>query len=270
MKECIIPYSSQHYTGHGVPNIFELVKKKINEYHSRVLKLWTSVLIHEEKITQEAVKEMQAAVSVTDGYEQTMRRLFHECNEKTGFKTNLDDSVLLQWLTLFHVANNEQLKKTYDNLGSLDRIIFGIISQFMPTNPVYGYSYIPESNKRESELNILLLKCNVIQKNPGTQSPQPPQPPVMVYLSSEILDECVQSITHFPTTDEYLHTRVIKKIADSESKSQSDSAPLPSAPLLHEIGDTDGGKKTRRKTNKKLKKIKKGRRRFIKTYRRYT
>jgi hypothetical protein len=63
---------------------------------------------------------------------------------------------------------------------------------------------------------------------------------------------------------------VIKKIADSESKSQSDSAPLPSAPLLHEIGDTDGGKKTRRKTNKKLKKIKKGRRRFIKTYRRYT
>jgi hypothetical protein len=185
--------------------------------------------------------------------------------------------MLLKWLTLFHIANTEQLTKTYDNLGSLDRIIFGIISQFMPTNPVYGYSYIPQSNKRESELNILLLKCNVIQKNPGTQSPQPPQPPVMVYLSSEILDECVQSITHFPTTDEYLHTLVIKKIADSESKSQSDSArqasysaPPPSAPQLHEIGDAGGGKKTRRKTNKKLKKIKKGRRRFIKTYRRYT
>ena len=268
MRQCIIPYSSEHYTGHGVPNIFELVKKKINEYHSRVLKLWTNVLIQEEKITPEAVAEMKAAVSGIGGYEQKMRGLFDECYEKTGHKPNLDDSMLLKWLTLFHVANIEQLTKTYDNLGSLDRIIFGIISQFMSTNPVYGYSYIPQSNKQKSELNILHLTCNVIEKNP--QKTQSPRPPVMVYLSSEILDECVQSIKHFPTTDEFLSTRMIKKVAVFESQPPSDPHPSdgdPSAPPLHIL---DAGKKTRRKTNKKLKKFKKGRRRFIKTYRRYT
>lgn len=265
MKQCIIPHSTDHYTGHGVPNIFELVKKKINEYQSRVLKLWADALILEGKITPEIIAEMQAALSGTDGYERKMRELYAECNER-GFKPNLDESMLLKWLALFHVAKIEQMTKTYVNLGSLDLIIAGIISQFMPIQNVHRYSYIPQSNKHNSELNIMHLKCNVIYKDSMTI-----QPPVMAYLSSDVLDQCVQSVGHFPTTHEFikfLNTRMIEKAAAFAPP------PPPSAPSLDDQdlefsellspsffqssngkSDSDGGKKRKRtkRTNKNKK-----------------
>lgn len=251
---------------HFYPNIFRRFQEQINRYQSRVLKLWADVLIREGKITPTSIAEMQAAVTGADGYERKMRELLAECDGRGNFKPNLDESMLLKWITLFYVAIEKdvylrELTKTYSNVGSLDRIIFGIISQFIPIHNVYNYSYIPQSNKHNSELNILHLICNVIEKNP--QTPQPPRPPIIAYLSSDMLDQCVQNVGHFPTTDEfiqYLNTRMIEKAAAFAPPPPPPSAPPPSAPPLSELADFGGGKKTRRKTNKQYKKCKKSRR----------
>lgn len=228
-----------------------MVRKKINEYHSRVLKLWADVLIHEGKITSIAITEMQTAATGTDGYERKMRQLFEECG---GYSTkpNLDDSMLFKWLTLFHVAPIEQMTKTYVNLGSLDIIIFRIISQFVQLHIVH-----------ESKLNVLHLTCNVVKKNAGQQ------PPVMAYLSSDILDQFVESMGRFPSTDQFIHFLQSKNDAEMTSTFQ----PL-SPTFWNQTSETsafNGGKKTRRKKNKKLKNVKKSkksRRRFIKIHHR--
>lgn len=253
-REWIHPVSRPLYSGEI--NIFESVKIKINEYQSRVLKLWADALIREGKITPTAIAEMQAAVTGADGYERKMRELFEQCGGG-AFKSNLDESMLLNWLTLFYVAPIEQMTKTYSNLGSLDRIIFGIISQFVKLNNVYKFPYIPQSNNHDSELNILHLTCNIINKDP-TQKPSPSQPPVMAYLSSDILDQCVQNVGHFPTTDEFIQCLNIRMIEKAAAFAPP-SAPPPSAPPLSELAEFGGGKKTTRKTNKQCKKCKKSR-----------
>lgn len=253
--EWIHPVSRPLYAGEI--NMFEFVKIKINEYQSRVLKLWADALIREGNITPEIIAEMQAAVSGTDGYERKMRELFEECNVRTGFKPNLDDSMLLKWLALFHVAKIEQMTKTYVNLGSLDLIIAGTISQFMPIQNVHGYSYIPQSNKHNSELNIMHLKCNVIYKN--YKDSMTIQPPVMAYLSSDVLDQCVQSVGHFPTADQFilfLRKQMIEKAAAFAVPPPSAAPPPASAPPLNEL---DGGKKTKRRMIKKRNHSKKSR-----------
>ena len=244
--EWIHPVSRPLYAGEI--NIFEFVKIKINEYQSRLLKLWADVLIHEGKLTPDAIAEMHAAVTGTDGYERKMRQLYEECcDARSGVKPNLDESMLLKWLTLFHVAKIEQLTKTYSNLGSLDRIVFGIISQFVLLHNVHGHSYIPQSKTHESELNMLHLTCNVIARNSGQQLP------VSAYLSSDVLDQCVQSVGRFPTADQFilfLSKPMIEKAAAFAVP------PSPSAPPLNEL---DGGKKTKRRMSKKRNHSKKSR-----------
>ena len=257
----------QSQWSHFYPNIFKNFQTAINRYQARVLQLWADVLIREGKIMPTAIAQMKTEVNAKDGYEQKMSGLLAECGGGFSFKPNLDESMLLKWLTLFHVAITKDhymtsLTKTYTNGGkasTLDGIIFGIISQFVPLHIVHGYSHIIQSSNHESELNVLHLMCNVVQKNTGQQ------PPVMAYLSSDILDQLVESIGRFPSTDEFLTTRMIEKA--TAAAAFSSRSPPPSAPQLHEL---DGGKKTRRKTNKKLKNVKKSkksRRRCIKTHR---
>jgi len=250
-REWIHPSERPLYSGQI--NIFEFVKIKINEYQSRILKLWADGLIHEGKITPDAIAQMQTEVNATDGYERKMRQLHEECGGYS-FKP-IDESMLLKWLTLFHVAKMEQMIKTYSNLGSLDQIVFGIISQFVPLHNVYGGSYIPpQSKNHESELNILHLTCNVITRKSGQQLP------VKAYLSSEVLDQYVERVGHFPTTDQfiqYMHSRIIEKAAafsappPSAAPPPQPPPPVASAPQLSEL---DGGrKKTRRIMRKKRK-----------------
>ena len=239
------------------PNIFKTFQSAINRYQSRVLKLWADVLIREGKITPEIIAKMKTEVDATDGYERKMRELLAECGGGYAFKPNLDESMLLKWLTLFHVAITKDpymtnLTKTYTNGGhasTLDGIVFGIVSQFVPIHNVHGYSHIIQSKKHDSELNELHLTCNVIAKNPPGSGPNTPQPPVYAYLSSDVLDQCVQIVEQFPTTDQfiqYMNTRMVEKAAAFSE---------PSAPPF----ELDGGKKTRRTMNKKRKHSKKTR-----------
>jgi hypothetical protein len=268
---------------HSHPNIFRNFQNLINRYQARVLQLWADVLIREGKIKPEAIAQMKTEVDAKDGgYEKKMHALIAEYGGGFSFKQNLHEPMLLKWLTLFHVAIAKDpymtnLTKKYDNEGkasTLDGIIFGIISQFVPINNVSGYSYIPQSNKHESELNMLHLTCNVVAKNPPVSGPNAQQPPVYAYLSSDVLDQCMQSVGRFPNTDEfiqYMNTRMIEKAAAFSAPPPP--PPAASAPPLSELeSELGGGKKTRRKTNKKLKNVKKSKkckkshRRFIKRY----
>lgn len=224
---------------HYADNVYSIVRRKINEYHAKVLKLWADVLVREGKITQKAIAETQAA-----GYEVKFGQLQEKCNTRTGAKSNLDESTLLEYLTLVHVATPAQM---FAHPGQLTLYVLTVISQFVPMNNRIEYAHIPQSNKHGSELNVLRLTCVVVAKpHPSTQLP------VMAYLSSDVLDQCVQGLKHFPTTDELLHARMIEKAADF-------AAPPASAPPLSEL---DGGrKKTRRQMIKKRKHSKKSRRR---------
>ena len=180
----------------------------------------------------------------------------------------LDESMILEWLTLFHVTDINELVKIYPNIGSLDRIVLGIISQFTLENNVYKYSYIPQSTSHNSALNFLELTCNVIQKNP--QNPQPPQPPVHAYLSSVLLDEYVKSKGHFPkTATEFLKFKS-EKMAEPSTPTPN-FVPLddkfwePGSPHSDETGfvTTQGGKRKykKMKNGKTMrKKIRKSRR----------
>ena len=291
----------QHWS-HFYPNIFKNFQSAINRYQARVLQLWADVLIRKHKISQKERDEMNAALSEKDGYEKKMRALLAECGKGYTFTPNLDESMLLKWLTLFHVAITKDqymtsLTKTYTDGGkasTLDGIIFGIISQFVPLYIVHGYSHTIKSKNHESKLNVLHLTCNVIEKNPPVSGPNTQQLPVMAYLSSDILDQCVESMGRFPSTDQFMQFLQSKNDAEmtpifvplsptfwnqTSPKSQtseispksqtSKTSPKSQTSETSETSAFNGGKKTRRKKNKKLKNVKKSkksRRRFIKTH----
>lgn len=236
------------------PNIFINFQSVINRYQARILKLWADILIREDKITPAAVAKMHTeVVGVKGGYERKMRELLAECGGGYAFKPNLDEPMLLNWLTLFHVADGQlaELTKTYVNGGhasTLDGIVYGIISQFVRIHNAHNYSHIIQSKKHESELNMLYLTCNVVEKNPGKNAVQ--QPPVYAYLSSDILDQCVKSVGRFPTTDQFIQYMNARMIEKGAAFAPPHPPPRESAPKLEEL---DGGKKTRRKRNKKRK-----------------
>jgi hypothetical protein len=185
-------------TGHGLPNINELVKRQINQYQAKILKLWSNVLIRQGKIKSDTIDEMKTIVGKQDGYERKMRELYEKCKQGGSFKSHLDESILLEWLALFNVASIAQITNTYANIGSLDYIVFGILSQFVPLNNVYGYSGVPQSKNNMSKFNVLHLTCYVVK--PSTVSIGP----IIAYLSSDELDQCVRDIGQFPTAEQFL------------------------------------------------------------------
>jgi hypothetical protein len=106
---------------------------------------------------------------------------------------------LLEWLALFNVASIAQITNIYGNVGSLDYIVFGILSQFVPLNNVYGYSGVPQSKNNASKFNVMRLTCDVVL--PATNSFRLP---IIAYLSSDELDQCVRDIRQFPTAEQFL------------------------------------------------------------------
>jgi hypothetical protein len=268
---------NKYWHGH-TPNILQNFQTKINIYHAKVLKLWSDVLIREGVLNQTMIDETRSVVSTKDGYEKKIRELFAECGGER-LKPNLEQSMLLKWLALFHVsASNDpslrEITKTYTNLGranTLDGIIFEFISQFVPIQNTYRFSYIPQSDKHESELNMLLLKCVILEKNPERVNPQQrpvaiaqhaQMPVVYCYLSSDILDQYIHSVNSFPTADQFiqfLNTRRIEKAAafggPTVSNPSTHSLFEGTAPPLSEFGG--GRNKTRRKIVKKSNKSKK-------------
>jgi hypothetical protein len=220
-----------------------------------VLKLWADILVHNEIIKPEAIAETRTA-----GYNVKYGQLNEKWSSPLGPKSNLDESILLEYLTLVYVATPAQMLAERVNY-----LVFGVISQFVPFNMVNGNDVSPPdailpTGKHNSELNMMRLTCNVVYKpyprTPGKPSEIDPsfvQCPINAYLSSDMLDNCVQTLKRFPTTAEFLQARMVEKMGAAVF------APPPSVPLLSELGG--GDKKTRRKENKKRKYSKKSHRR---------
>lgn len=225
--------------------MWSLVNRKINEYHVKVLKLWADVLFGHGAITQATIDETRKA-----GYDVKFGQLQEKCNTRTGVQSNLNESILLEYLALVHIATPAQMLA---HPGQVSYTVFSMISQFVPLNMVNGTPDFPiPTGEHNSELNMLHLTCDVVAKpikrTPGIAPDV--QSPVLAYLSSDVLDRCVQSLKRFPTTDEFLHERMIEKAAFAAPPSSA--PPVASAPPLSEL---DGGrKKTRRRMNKNKRK----------------
>ena len=235
-------------------NLYGLVKRKINEYHAKVLKLWADRLVREGEITPQAINEMETVVKTKDGYEQKLRELCGNPSGKVfdrGQVKKLENSVLIEFLSLFRVATLAQMTANYGNIGPLDTIVVSIISQFVDNN----------------QLNLLRLTCNVVQRSF----------PVYAYLSSETLDRCTQSIGHFPAENEFADFEApigilgpefwVEAPTTSPPTSTPTSTPTspPTSPPTSTPTSTPtfkGGKKTRRKANKKRKHFNNSRRRI--------
>jgi hypothetical protein len=236
----------------GSGHIWKLVNRTINDYHVKVLKLWADALFHEGKITQQAIDETRTA-----GYDVKYNQFWEKTKSPDGLKSNLDESILLEYLTLVHVATPTQMLA---HPGQVSYYVFAIISQFVPLEMVNGtpdIPAIPQSDKHNSKLNTIHLMCNVVAK-PYQSTPDFVQSPVPAYLSSDVLDQCVQSVGRFPTTEEFrnMNTHMIEKAAAFAVPPPSAACPLASAPLLSEL---DGGKKTKRRMSKKRNHSKKNR-----------
>jgi hypothetical protein len=195
---------------------------------------------------------MQTEVAATDGYERKMRELYGNPSGIAFGRNNLDESVLIKFLTLFHVATPAQMTTQYINLSSLDQIVGSVISQFVPTRIVNGYGPIP-TGKHDSKLNVVNLACVVVAK-PYTREAYI-QLPVMAYLSSDVLDQCVQSVGRFPSTDEFI--QFLQSTKDAETTPSFE--PLSPSFWTSTSSTFEGGKRTRRHANKKRKHSKKTR-----------
>ena len=239
-------------------NMWSIVNRNIDEYQVRVLKLWADILVHNEIIKPEAIVETRTA-----GYDVKYGQLREKWGSN-GPKPNLDESVLLEYLTLVYVATPAQMLAERVNY-----LVFAFISQFVPLNMVNGIGVSPPdatvpTGKHNSEFNLMRLTCNVVHKpyprTPGKPSEIEPgfvQSPILAYLSSDTLDKCVQTLKRFPTTEEFLQARMVEKMGAAAL------APPPSTP----VGEFGGGEKqTRRKENKKRKYSKKSHRRSHRYY----
>jgi hypothetical protein len=238
-------------------NIWSIVNRSIDEYQVRVLKLWADILVQYEIIKPEAITDARTA-----GYDVKYGQLNEKWNSPHGIKSNLDESVLLEYLTLVYVATPAQML-TFP--GQVNYLVFGVISQFVPLVMENGIGVSPPdaivpTGEHKSELNMMRVTCHVVYK-PYPRDPERQgqiardfvQSPIFAYLSCDTLDQLVQRTGRFPTTDEFLQARMVEKMGAAVF------TPSLSTPQLSELG---GGKKTRRKENKKRKYFKKSHRRF--------
>jgi hypothetical protein len=238
-------------------NIWSIMNRNIGEYHVRVLKLWADILVHYDIIITEAITDAQTA-----GYDVKYGQLNEKWNSPRGIKSNLDESVLLEYLTLVYVATPAQMLA---HPGQVNYLVFAVISQFVPLVMENGIGISPpDAIVPTGKLNMMRVTCHVVEKpyprTPGKPSEIEPgfvQSPIMAYLSCDTLDKLMQSTGRFPTTEEVLQARIIEKMG-AAAFAPSPSLSL-STPQLSELG---GGKKTRRKENKKRKYFKKSHRRF--------
>jgi hypothetical protein len=262
---------------HVEHSIWNLAKCMINDYNSRVLKLWADLLIKQNIIDPTA---MQERMRTDPNAPSAILRTFSD-------PAHMNLETLLNVLTFIHLT--EYFPPGSYRVESLIQRKQALRDLFLTHGDGLLVNRFVELNDRgirngligthiQNDLNDLQLKCNVI----GTAQSLP----VQAYLSSDVLDQCVQRVGHFPTTEQfiqYMNTRMIEKAAAFAAHPPPPSAaPLPSAPPFEmdddqsfEFSDllspsffessntkSEGGTKRKRtKRNNKNKKFKSRRRR---------
>jgi hypothetical protein len=215
------------------------VNKKINGYNIQLLKIWADVLINDGMISPDEIR-----IAHEHGYERALDIHSKKVSDPHGMKSNLEEDLLREFLTLIHIGSVEQILNHPPQLGYY---LFSIVSQFIPCDEKYGTPH-PHVHPRpigshSSKLNVLKFTCNIILKPYLPSDPSFFLFPVPAYLSSHMLDQFVSTLKHFPTSTE---VKSFLEIPTPSISLTSTSSAISSAPPEK----SDGGKK-RTRINKK-------------------
>ena len=225
----------------------------INFYNSRVLKLWADILIDREIIKKDRIQQMSQRMAPlpppptknrVDAFGNYVPMSAAEAAKAAivatfGNPATMSLETLLNVLTFIHLTDyySDQMQQDLflTHGGGLLVNIFVELKNVRGIGNSFIGSHVP--NELDDELQ---LKCNVV----GNADP------AQAYLSSDVLDRCVESNGVFPTTRqfvEFLNTARQRK-AEQFLKKDSD---VSTSTVTSSFG---GGKKTIHKIKKRNKK----------------
>ena len=224
----------------------------INFYNSRVLKLWADILIGGNIITTAAVQQMSQRMEPlpqrptknrVDAFGRTVPMTAAEAAKAAivvtfGNPATMSLETLLNVLTFIHLTDyGDQMQQDLFLING-DGLL---VNRFVELKNVRGIGNSFIGSHVPNELNDeLQLKCNVV----GNADP------VQAYLSSDILDRCVESIGGFPTTRQFVEFLNLARQRKAEQCLKKDS----DVSTLTVTSSFGGGKKTIHKIKKRNKK----------------
>ena len=230
--------------------IWTNAKMRINYYHSRVLKLWADILIGRKIIKEDRIKQMSqrmaplppppaknrvnafgnyVPMSATEAAQSAIVATF-------GNPSTMNLETLLNVLTFIHLTDYQMQIDLFLTHG--DGLL---VNRFVELKNVRGIGNSFIGSHVPNELNDeVQLKCNVV----GNADP------VQAYLSSDVLDRCVESIGGFPTTRQFVEFLNMVRQRKAEQFSEKDSD-VSTSTVTSSFG---GGKKTIHKIKKRNKK----------------
>ena len=217
----------------------------INFYNSRVLKLWADILIGRNIITTAALQQMSQRMATpppaknrVDAFGNYVPMSAAEAAKAAivatfGNPATMSLETLLNVLTFIHLTDYQMQQDLFlTNGGGL------LVNRFVELNNSTGIGNSFIGSHVPNELNDeLQLKCNVVGNADF---------PVQAYLSSDVLDRCVESIGGFPTTRQFVEFLNMVRQRKAEQFSEKDSDVSTST-----VTSSFGGKK---KTIHKIKK----------------
>ena len=224
----------------------------INFYNSRVLKLWADILIGRNIITTAALQQMSQRMATPPPAKNRVDAFGNyvpsyvpmsaaEAAEAAkaaivatfGNPATMSLETLLNVLTFIHLTDYQMQQDLFlTNGGGL------LVNRFVELNNSTGIGNSFIGSHVPNELNDeLQLKCNVVGNADF---------PVQAYLSSDVLDRCVESIGGFPTTRQFVEFLNMVRQRKAEQFSEKDSDVSTST-----VTSSFGGKK---KTIHKIKK----------------
>jgi len=235
--------------------IWNNAKMRINYYLSRVLKLWADILIGRNIITTAALQQMSQRMATPPPPQRPSKNRVDAFGNyvpmsaaeaaKAEIVATFGNPATMSLETLLNVLTFIHLTGHYDQM-QLDLFVTHgdglLVNRFVELKNVRGIGNSFIGSHVPNELNDeLQLKCNVV----GNADP------VQAYLSSDILDRCVESIGVFPSTKQFIDFLTMARQRKAEQFSKKDSD-VSTSTVTSSFG---GGKKENQ--SKKRKSIKK-------------
>ena len=188
--------------------IWTNAKMRINYYNSRVLKLWADILIGIKIINEDRIKQMSQRMAAplpppaknrVDAFGNYVPMSAAEAAKAAivatfGNPSTMNLETLLNVLTFIHLTNYTDQMQIDLFLKNGDGLL---VNRFVELNDRgIGNSFIGSHISNELN-NELQLKCNVVGNADSSL-------PIQAYLSSDVLDRCVESIRGFPSTNQFV------------------------------------------------------------------
>ena len=225
----------------------------INFYNSRVLKLWADILISGNIITTAALQQMSQRMATPPPPQRPSKNRVDAFGNyvpmsaaeaaKAEIVATFGNPATMSLETLLNVLTFIHLTDYYSDQMQQDLFLTQgdglLVNRFVELKNVRGIGNSFIGSHVPNELNDeLQLKCNIV----GNADP------VQAYLSSDVLDRCVESIGGFPSTKQFVDflNTVRQRKAEQFLNKDSDFSTVTSS--------FGGGKKTIHKIKKRNKK----------------